>query len=145
MNMALHPYFESVLVSHIKEHHFALATDGSNDTGLQKMNPLTVRIFDLEIGNLCTGFLDMCLMSGTDAGTAEKIFEAMEDALVSRVIPWEKCTGLSVDNTSVGKHDRIKSRAIQRNPSKCVMGCPCHIIHNTVQKASQAFCIVSDS
>ena len=47
------------------------------------MNPLTVRIFDLEIGNLCTEFLDMCLMSGTEAGTAEKIFEAMEDALVS--------------------------------------------------------------
>ena len=24
------------------------------------------------------------------------------------------------------------------------MGCPCHIIHNTAQKASQAFCSVSD-
>ena len=147
MNMALRPHFESVLVAHMKEHPFALAIDGSNDTGLQKMNPLTVRIFDLESGFVCTKFLDMCLTSGTDAGTAEKIFEAMEDALISRDIPWENCIGLSVDNTSVniGKHNSIKSRAILRNPSIYVMGCPCHIIHNTAQKASQAFCNVSGS
>ena len=133
MNMALHPYFESVLVAHMKEHPFAFVIDGSNITGLQKMNPLTVRIFDLESGIVCTNFLDMCLMSGTDAGTAEKMFEAMEDALVSRKIPWEKCIGLSVDNTSVntGKYNSIKSRAIQRNPSIYVMGSPCHIIHST--------------
>ena len=59
--------------------------------------------------------LEMCLTSGT----AEKIFEAMEDALVSRGISWENCIGLSVDNMSVntGKHNSIKSRAILRNPS----------------------------
>ena len=39
MNMALCPYFESVLVAHIKEHPFALAIEGSNDIGLQKINP----------------------------------------------------------------------------------------------------------
>ena len=33
--MALRPYFESILVAHMKEHPFALAVDGSNDTGLQ--------------------------------------------------------------------------------------------------------------
>ena len=128
MNMALRPYFESVLVAHMKEHPFALAIDGSNDVGLQKMNTLTVRIFDLESGVVCTKFLDMCLTSGTDAGTAEKIFETMEDALVSRDIPWDNCIGLSVDNMSVniGKHNSIKARTIQRNPSIYVMGCPCH-------------------
>ena len=41
--MALRPHFESVLVAHIKEHPFALAIDGY--TGLQTVNPLTVRIF----------------------------------------------------------------------------------------------------
>ena len=74
MNMALRPYFESIFVAHMKEYPFALAVDGSNDIGLQKMNPLTVRIFDLESGLVCTKFLDMCLISGTDAGRAEKIF-----------------------------------------------------------------------
>ena len=68
-SMALRPYFESILVVHMKEHPFALAIDGSNDNSLQKMNPLTVHIFDVESGFVSTKlFLDMCLTSGTDAG-----------------------------------------------------------------------------
>lgn len=145
VNMALRPHFESVLVAHMKEYPFALAIDGSNDNGLQKMNPLTIRIFDYDSGLVSTKFLDMCLTSGSDAGTANKIFQAMEDALTSRNIPWKNCIGLSVDNTSVnmGIHSSIKSRALQRNASVYIMGCPCHIIHNTGQKAAQAFCQVS--
>ena len=112
VNMALRPHFESILVAHMKEHPFALAVDGSNDNGLQKMNPLTVQIFDLQSGLVCTKFLDMCLTSGSAAGTAEKIFEAMENALECRGILWENFIGLSVDNTSVniGKHNSIKSQ-----------------------------------
>ena len=36
----------SELISMIKTEPCALATDGSNDEGLIKMNPLTVRYFD---------------------------------------------------------------------------------------------------
>ena len=43
---------------------YALAIDGSNDNGLEKMNPLTVRIFDLEDKKVNTNLLDMCLTSG---------------------------------------------------------------------------------
>ena len=43
---------------------YALAIDGSNDNGLEKMNPLTVRIFDLEDKKVITNLLDMCLISG---------------------------------------------------------------------------------
>ena len=146
VNLALRPHFETLLVSHMKMHPFSLAVDGSSDTGLQKMNPLTIRIFDHENGVVCTRFLDMCLTSGSAAGTAEKIFQAMEQAITSRSIPWNNCIGLSVDNTSVnmGKHNSIKSRALQRNGSIYIMGCPCHIIHNVGQKGSHAFCYVSD-
>ena len=84
--------------------------------------------------------------TGTDAGTAAKIFEAMDDALKSRDIPWGNCIGLSVDNTSVnmGRHNSIRSRVLQKNSSMYVMGCPCHIVHNTAQKAGNAFCEVTD-
>lgn len=87
MNIALHPHFESVLVGQMKSEPFALAMDGSNGTDLQKMNPLTVRVFDESRGHVFTRFLDMCLTPGTDAGTAAKILEVMDAALQSRDIP----------------------------------------------------------
>ena len=31
----------------MKTSYFSIATDGSNDQGLEKMNPVTVRIFDM--------------------------------------------------------------------------------------------------
>ena len=95
----------------MKEEPFSLAIDGSNDNGMQKMNPVTVRLFDATSGHVSTRFLDMCLTSGTGSGTAAKIFEAMDQALTSRGIPWTKCIGISVDNTSVnmGKHNSIRS------------------------------------
>ena len=46
VNMALRPHFEESLVSHMRGNPFSLAIDGSNDNGLEKMNPVTVRIFE---------------------------------------------------------------------------------------------------
>ena len=46
----------------MKEEPFSLAIDGSNDNGLQKMNPMTVRIFDVSHGRISTKFLDMCAL-----------------------------------------------------------------------------------
>ena len=91
MNMALRPHFGSVLVGQMKSEPFARAIDGSNDTDLHKMNPLTVRVYDDSLGRVCTRFLDVCLTSGTDAGTAAKIFEGMDAALQAHDIPWVNC------------------------------------------------------
>lgn len=74
MNMALRPHFEDVLISQMRGEPFALAIDGSNDNGLQKMNPVTVRVFDADRGRVCTRLLDMCLTSGTGSATAATIF-----------------------------------------------------------------------
>ena len=141
VNMALRPHFEEALVSHMRGNPFSLAIDGSNDNGLKKMNPVTVRIFDPDQGRVSTRFLDMCLTSGTGSATAASIFEAMDGALQSREIPWGNCVGISVDNTSVnmGKHKSIQMRASQKNKSIYMMGCPCHIIHNIARKAADAF------
>ena len=38
LNGALAKHFQSSLVEHMKAEPFALATDGSNDSGLEKMN-----------------------------------------------------------------------------------------------------------
>ena len=141
LNKALQPHFESLLVAQMKNEPFSLAVDGSNDTGLHKMNPVTVRTYDSITGFVTTRLLDMCLTSGTSSGTAANIFSAMDSALVSRGIVWSNCICVSVDNTSVnmGRHNSISTRATAKYPKVYIMGCPCHIIHNTAQKASQIF------
>ena len=40
------PYFKSSLVAVMKSWPFSICVDGSNDNGLEKMNPLTVRFFN---------------------------------------------------------------------------------------------------
>lgn len=145
LNMTLRPHFENVLVQNMKSHPFSLAIDGSNDTGLQKMNSVTVGRFDSTKGRVCTRVLNMCLTKGTEAGTAEAIFRAMDEA--SQDIPWKNCIGVSVDNTSVnmGRHNSIRSRSLVKNPNIYFMGCPYHIVHNTAHKAGEVFCEVSYS
>ena len=39
---------------------FSICVDGSNDNGLEKMNPLTVRFFNDKRGLVETQLLDMC-------------------------------------------------------------------------------------
>ena len=81
----------------MKAESFALATDGSNDSGLEKMNPLTVRIFDINRGRVTSQLLDMCL---THSGTAKSIFAEIDGTLKQFSIDWEKCVAFSVDNTT---------------------------------------------
>ena len=39
----------------------------------------------------------------------------------------------------MGCRNSNKTRIIQKNPAVYVMGCPCHIVHNTAGKAGTAF------
>ena len=121
----------------MKNEPFALAIDRSSDTGVEKMNPLTIRIFDNR-GVVSTQFLDICMSSSS---TAEGIFTTMQDALSKHGIPWMNCVGFGLDNTSVnmGCSNSIKTRIVQKNPAVYVMGCQCHIFHNTAGKAGEAF------
>ncbi|XP_064422522.1 uncharacterized protein LOC135360046 [Latimeria chalumnae] len=145
LNGAIAPYFQRCLVSQMKNKPFSLSVDGSNDTGLEKMNPLTVRIFDLQIHIVITQLLDLCLTTGIRAATAEGIFSKISEKMTLHEIPWENCVGFSVDNTSVnlGKNNSIKTRVQVRNKSVYFMGCPCHIIHNTASTGGSEFSKVS--
>jgi hypothetical protein len=145
INGALAPECHKSLVTTMQEEPFSLSTDGSNDNGLEKMNPLSVRIFDIKKRCVSTQLLDMCLTSGPDAGKAACIFEKIDEVMVSNNINWINCLAFSLDNTSVnlGKHNSIKTRVTQKNPETFFMGCPCHIVHNTAEKGAQVFSDVS--
>ena len=73
---------------------FSLATDESNNSGLQK---ITIQ------------FLDMCL---TSAPAAEIIFSKIDETLSHFEIYWSRCVAFGADNTSVnmGIHNSIKTR-----------------------------------
>lgn len=140
LNGAVAPEFASELVSYMQSALFTLSVDGSNDTGLEKMNPLTVRIFDINRGKVDTQFFDMCTTAGLQAATADAIFGKMNEALLTRSIFWNNCVGVGVDNTSVniGCHNSIMTQVHEVNPSVYFMGRPCHIAHNTVSHAADA-------
>lgn len=138
INGAVAPFFQKQLIENMKQGPYALSIDGSSDNGIEKMNPLTVRIFDSAHGIVTTHFLDMCMSSSS---TAEGIFSKMEEALEKFDISWMNCVGIGLDNTSVnmGCTNSIKTRVVARNPAVTVIGCPCHIVHNTAGKAAEAY------
>ena len=58
-NGSLAPSLKSALVQKMKLAPFSLAIDCSNDNGVEKMNPLTVRFFDESTGMVAVQLLDM--------------------------------------------------------------------------------------
>ena len=71
LNGALAKNLQQSLIDHMKKEPFSLATDGSNDSGLQKMNPLTVRYFDINRGTITSQLLDICLTSSSTAAVVQ--------------------------------------------------------------------------
>ena len=116
---------------------YSLATDGSNDNGLIKMNPISVRMFDVNLGKVTTCFLDMALSTG---GTAEEVFAAIDGCMSSYQIPWKNCIAVGVDNTNVnvGKKNSIMTCVKAQNDSMYFSGCQCHVVHNTSAAAAAA-------
>ena len=82
----------------------------------------------------------MCTTSGRECGTACAIFQKIDSVLTTLNIPWEMCVGFGVDNTSVniGRHHSIKTQVQQKVESCYFMGCPCHLVHNIANHASEA-------
>ena len=106
LNGLIYPDLQQRLTNEMKESVSSLSTDGSNDQNMEKMNPVTVRIYDVNQHKVVTKFLDMCLSkSSTSAG----IFSSIDMAMNKYGIPWSNCIALSVDNTSVnvGKHKSL--------------------------------------
>ena len=139
LNQALAPHFLKDTAEVTKNDFFSLSTDGSNDTNTEKMNPLTVRLYDVNRNCVVPRFLDMCCTSGKDCGTAGIIFNKTDSKITEFDVPWNNCVGFSVNNTSVnlGTRNSILSRVLVKNASCYFMGCPCHIIHNTANKGAE--------
>ena len=123
---AIAPHFLRETVNIMKCSPFCLLTDGSNDTGLKKMNPLTVKIFDVNIGRVESRFLDMCATKGTDSATAASIFQKIDNVLSLHGISWSKCVGFGVDNTNVnlGSRNSIMTKSKTKKSVLLLHGLP---------------------
>ena len=130
----------------MKNWPFSIMVDGRNDTGLEKMLPITVRIFDVNFGRVMPKFFDMNLLSGRDSGTAEVMLDSTDAQFTKQGVSWENVSGLGVDNTNanIGTHNSLKARVLRKNAEVVIAGCPCHILHNAAGKASEAFAAVSE-
>ena len=87
-------FFREKLIFQMKREPYSLCTDGSNDEGLVKMNPLLVRVFDDEKENVISQLLDMgtCKLL-----TAEALFGNMDKIISEAGVSWENCVAVGVD------------------------------------------------
>ena len=142
INDAVAPSLLSSVTEMLKSKPFSISVDGSNDSGLKKINPLAVKIFDVTRQKVLFNLLDICTTSGENAACSETITSAINSSFIKHSLSWSNVVAISMDNTSVnfGKHGGILTR-IQKEycPHIYGMGCPCHIIHNTAEQGYKAF------
>ena len=99
------------------QHPLSITLDGSNNTGLQKVYPVTVRIFDVNFNRIMKTFFDMNFLEGTDAPTAASMFYSVNNLFERYNIQWDHCIGIGLDNTNanIGERNSIKPRVRQKN------------------------------
>ncbi|KAJ8048255.1 hypothetical protein HOLleu_00499 [Holothuria leucospilota] len=102
-------HFFEKLKTDMQNQLYSLMLDASNDTGLQKMFPVTVRIYDINFRRIMTKFLDINLLEGRDASTAETMFASVNNLLDMNDIQWDHCMAIGLDNTkgNVGEHQEF--------------------------------------
>ena len=102
----------------MKSTPFCIMVDKSNDAGLEKMFPISVRIFDINYNRIKiqSKFFDMNMLEGRDANTAEFMFSSIDQQLTSNDLSWDIVSALGLDNTNgnIGDHNSIKSRLLEK-------------------------------
>ena len=117
LNESLAPNFLKGTIASMAADVHSLSTDGSNDTDLEKMNPLRVKLYNVNTSRVVTNFIDMFCTSGPTGEQASSILNKIDEVLQNHDVPWRNCVGFSVDNTSknLGKRLLIKTRVVQKN------------------------------
>ena len=129
----------SELIRQMNSGPYTLGTHGSNDqSGIKKLNPVLIRLFDDDKGKVSVQLLDM---GACKEGTAEALFNNINSTLRENRVDWKNCVVIGLDNTevNVGKKNPIMTQVLAKNKNLFINGCPCHIIRNTANKAAERF------
>ncbi|KAH6946853.1 hypothetical protein HPB50_015642 [Hyalomma asiaticum] len=124
----------NTMVEALKRRAFALAVDGSNDSGSQ-MYPIVATYVE-ESRNVESRLL--CLQELHGEATGRKIGNLVLDALKSRGVPIENCIAFSPDNANVmiGKKNGVAAVLKEAQENLIVVGCPCHLINLAAGKGA---------
>ena len=119
LNYALAPHLRDELVTAMKEEPYFLSVDAYSNIGLSKLNPLTVRIYDVNQQVVSQIFLDLSLTTGVDASKTKDIFKAINNTLEKYEKPCDHCVAFGIYNinSNIGAKSSIKSRITQVNLS----------------------------
>ena len=113
LNEAIHPQLRAQLVSHMSENPFSFCHDGSSDTSIKKRNPVCITIFEASSSKRVeSNFYDMRVTTGEYCGTAEVLFQAINNNFIRDSIDWQNVIAVGSDNTNVnmGCNNSIKTR-----------------------------------
>lgn len=61
---------------------------------MNQRNPITVKRFDINASRAITYFLYMGVTLGVDAAKGSTIFEAIDEVMTNKSIPWKNCIAL---------------------------------------------------
>ena len=75
---------------------YSLGADGSNDeSGIKKLNPVLIHLFDDNKGKVSAQLLDM---GACKEGTAEALFNNIDSILREKKVDWENCVAVGLYN-----------------------------------------------
>ena len=142
INNAIRSALHESLVTYMQNRPFSICNDGSSDSGIKKINPVCVNIFDADNSSeVQTKFYNMCVTTEVDCSKSETLFNAITDKFVKDEIPWQNVISVGLDNTSanMGIHNYVKSRILQKNPDRLIVGCNCHLAHLAASKGGATY------
>lgn len=111
--------------------------DESNDK-TDKSWIIFVWIFDAEVGDICTPFLDMPVVN---IGNASNLFAALKKSLQSNGLDFNKCMAFMSDTTNIMKGCRSGVQSLNKRecPDVLDVGCICHLADLTIKAGMGTF------
>ena len=127
---ALAPHFLKKTIQNMVN-HFSILMDESNDKN-DKSCIILVRVFDSELGDTRTRFLDMPVVN---IGTAQNIFDALKSSLSKHGLDFSKAIAFMSDTMNVMKGARSGVQKLIKNehPALYDVGCICHLADLTIK------------
>ena len=124
---ALAPYFLNKVVKNLAN-PYSILIDESNDKN-DKLYIILVRMFDPEVDDVRTRFLDMPIVN---IGSAVSLFSALKSSLAQFGVDFSRAISFMSDTTNVMKGARSGVQKL-KNPFLYDVGCICHLADLTVK------------